>query len=385
MSLPGGKRMASNTSESWLLLISSNYKKEYISDIVEVLGVPAGFIMHFRYRKKWVEPLLWDALPKKEKYTGVPEKLTLKVLIIYLYQDAQDKSWKYSYPIRFATVDKCYKTGDHESDVAHFYLLMGDYCAVKQRGLLAKLDRLKNGSYLAAEHDKFPRELVEEKNSNDTDESAFYQLVESIKAEHFVTIEDCKQYYPVFHFVSGFRETSSNQLQKFFQSYKLTEGKEYILETSIRFIDKKLPSTNSNIKLTCYEKRFENKQELATPVTTYYDEFIWRLVPSSVVDSRKTTVTLATNIELKPSSDQDEPVLNVTVDLPVTILPDSALKLIGTVSDTSLLVATSTIAFLGLSKTLKPNITLPEWPGYVVALAYLIGVITKVYLRWRGK
>jgi hypothetical protein len=386
MSFSEIKKMASTISETWLLLLSSNQRKEYISDIVEVLGVPAGFIMHFRYRKKWVQSLLWDDLPLKQRYSGVPEKLNLKVLIIYLYQD-QDALWQYSYPMRFATVNKCYKTGDDESDVAHFYLLMEDYCAVKTQELLSEITELRSGkkTCLAATHKKLPKEVVE--NSKDTDESAFYQLVSSIKLDHFVTIEDSKQYYPVFHFISGFREASSNQLQKFGQSYNLTEGKEYILETSIRFVDNKLPGTNSNITLACYEKRFENKQELVAPVTTYYDEFTWRLVPSSIVDDRKTTVTLATNIEImsKDLSKQDESVLNVTIDLPVTIRPDSTLKIIGTVSDTSLVVATATIAYISLSKTLQPTATLPEWPGYVVGIIYIIGVVTKIILRWRGR
>jgi hypothetical protein len=364
-----------------LLLFASNYKKEYISDIVEALGVPTGFIIHFRYRKKWIHPVLWDEIPLKE---APSQKPPYKVLIVYLFQK-EDGSWEYAYPIRYASIDKWYRTGKKESDVAHFYLSMSEYCSVKTNSLLTENSSLASSKIFAVKVNPLSTNVVDK--TEDTKESAFYQLVDSIKSEHFKTIEDSKQYYPVFHYISGFRETKSNQLQEFEKGYNLTEGKEYVLETSIRFTDKKLPGTSSNIKLSCYEKRFENKQELVAPVTTYYDEFTWRLVPSSVIDNRKTTVTLATNIELKPTeaNNQDESVLNVTFDLPVTILPDSKLKVISTVSDTSLLVATSTIAFLSLSKTLKPNVTFPEWPGYIVALAYLIGVITKIYLRWRGK
>ncbi|MEO1055156.1 MAG: hypothetical protein AAFX87_31275 [Bacteroidota bacterium] len=393
-------------TEDWLFLLSSNYKKEYISDIVEILGVPEGFTAHFRYRKKWIEPGLWDDLPLKENHSKSHkgeylETLSkLKVLVIYLYQ--QNGSSQHAYAIRFSSLVDFHKTGNNDDDVAHFYFKTKEYCAVKDETkrleLLQKISQslcLNQGSspnnrmYLAARLKSLPKELVEVSTS--THESSFYQLIGSINSDHFFSIEDQKQYYPIFHFIYGFKQASSDKVQDFNGTYKLIEGKEYILETSIRFADKKLPGTNSLVKVSCYEKMFDNRQELVKPVTTYYDEFAWRLVPTTVVDVKKTTVVVETEIALKKgnlsssSESVSESVLNVSTDLPVTIVADKTLKVISTVSDTSLLVATSTIAYLSFSKSLKPNATLPEWSGYAVAIAYLIGVITKLYLHWRGK
>ncbi|MEE3719688.1 hypothetical protein V2H45_23380 [Tumidithrix elongata RA019] len=125
-----------NNSE-WLILVSSNYKKEYISDIVEVIGVPNSFIVHFRYRKKWVNSSLWDKLPVKEKLKNGDEIQRLneiksrKILIVFLCQDDKD-NWLSSYPVRFATIDKCYVTGRSDHDIAHFYLYVDSYCSAKK-------------------------------------------------------------------------------------------------------------------------------------------------------------------------------------------------------------------------------------------------------------
>jgi hypothetical protein len=379
---------SSNESENWLLLLSSNFKKEYISDIIEVMGVPSNFIIHFRYKKKWVDPHLWDKLPLKEKFDNNNVLKAFKVLIIYLYQqDITKLIWTTAYPIRFAAVDNCYKTGDSEYDIAHFYLSVDDYCAVqpqtKDRNLLSEIGALQTGETkrFASIHRSLPLDIAKSAEISKTPrESAFYQLVKSIELNHLTSIQDSQKYYPVFHFISGFREISSSQMLKFQKYYKLTEGKEYILETSIQLSEQ--PKSGSNIKLCCYEKRFENKQELTSLVSTYYDEFLWRLVPSSVIGERKTSITLITDI--KPPS-QDFEVLNITIDLPVSVCSNNTFKFVDTVGETSLLVATSTIAYLSFEKTFQPQVKLPEWPAYIIAFAYLIGICTKVYLRWLGK
>jgi hypothetical protein len=384
--------ISSFSSSDWILLLGSNYKREYISDIVEALGAPDGFVIHFRYRKQWVQPLLWDDLPLKGRYSEAGERAklskisTLRTLIIFLFCEP-DRSWQHAYPIRFAKISECYKTGDDPSDIAHFYLSISNYCVVKSECLLQELTDLNriDKKYFVARRPALPKQTVE--SSDDNSESAFHQLIHSLDPLHFAAIEDRTQYFPIFHFVYGFREAMSKEIQKYCNGYKLIEGKEYILETSIRFFSDRHPATGSSIKLLCYEKRFENKQELQMPVTTYYDEFAWRLVPSAVVDNRTTTVTLETNIGLKSNdaSCSNISVLNTLMDLPIKIVPDIRVKTVKTVGECSLLVATSTVAYLGFVKTLKPSIALPEWPGYLVALGYLLGVLTNLFLRWRGR
>ncbi|MEE3718715.1 hypothetical protein V2H45_18390, partial [Tumidithrix elongata RA019] len=225
--------------------------------------------------------------------------------------------------------------------------------------------------------------------SSATNESAFYELIDSFQLEHFRSVIEPEQYYPVFHFISGFRDAHSTQFQEFEKFYKLTEGKEYFFETSIRLPEIKTsvpkiqqPTSGSEIQLRCYEKRFENKPEFKSLVGTYYDEFFWRLVPSSLSEKRMTTISLETKIEL---SDPNFKVLNTSIDLPVEISPNFNFKVAEVIGDTSLLVATSTIAYLSFSKTLKPQVVMPEWPGYLIAVGYLLGIMAKFYLRWSGR
>jgi len=46
-----------------VFVYSSDYRKLYKKDIYNVLSFPAGFVMHFRYRLKWVSDELKNNLP----------------------------------------------------------------------------------------------------------------------------------------------------------------------------------------------------------------------------------------------------------------------------------------------------------------------------------
>jgi len=83
-------------------------------------GFTQDFVMHFRYRKRWVETLsLWDKLPLKVSKARDFEKQ--KVLVFYVFQQeiSNQLEWQYVHPIRFG---KRMRTGEGDNDIAHFYL-----------------------------------------------------------------------------------------------------------------------------------------------------------------------------------------------------------------------------------------------------------------------
>ena len=124
--------------------MSSNASEEYISDTMETLSLPYGFVHHFRYQLKWIDNNLKSKLRRKEEeQSSVFENM--QVIIFYLYQTFNDnnkKKWKWEkiYPLRTGILMDAYKTGDLEDiDVAHFYFMLEDYFHYNDQDFTTKI------------------------------------------------------------------------------------------------------------------------------------------------------------------------------------------------------------------------------------------------------
>lgn len=107
-----------------LYLVSSSANREYVADVLEVLGSPRGLVHHFRYRKQWVDDKLWNCLPKAAGQ--LPQDLRdLTVVVVYLFQEQSAGEWA---PTGYVPV-RCGRLveGFQDGNVAHFYFAVTDY------------------------------------------------------------------------------------------------------------------------------------------------------------------------------------------------------------------------------------------------------------------
>lgn len=96
--------------EKVLCAFSSNYRPLYIGDIYKVLSMPAGYIVHFRYKKKYIEPKI---LNEPKKYIG-------KETIIFFTDTNKETNEAKNYSVRSAKLKLFEYT--EETELVHIYL-----------------------------------------------------------------------------------------------------------------------------------------------------------------------------------------------------------------------------------------------------------------------
>lgn len=100
---------------------SSDSRELYKADIYRVLALPVGHIVHFRYKKKYVDD---NILQSHEQLKHE------KVAIFFTHGNdlsAQDKSFQH-FSIRWATI--AHTEISNETDVFHVYMKLGNFCNV---------------------------------------------------------------------------------------------------------------------------------------------------------------------------------------------------------------------------------------------------------------
>ena len=73
----------------WIYLFTSNARALYSVDALNALGLPRGWVLHYRYDKKHVEERLWESLVSKD---DTPGALKGKQLVVSLVNQKQVKS-----------------------------------------------------------------------------------------------------------------------------------------------------------------------------------------------------------------------------------------------------------------------------------------------------
>jgi len=104
-----------NPDNQTIFLFSSCQRDLYKSDIYNALAYPSGYIMHFRYRKKWVDEQLWDA---------TSWNLEGKDALVIAVLAGEDNNPKF-FPIREGRLIKILKEGD----TLHIYFELTPYWA----------------------------------------------------------------------------------------------------------------------------------------------------------------------------------------------------------------------------------------------------------------
>ena len=375
-----------------ILLCSSNATKEYILDVLEAIAVPRGFIIHFRYEKKWVSEDLWQRLPVKGQ--NHDDLKGAEVLVLYVIQERDNgtRTWKSIYPLRFGSLLECYRTGDGDNDIAHFYFETRDYCdsgnlEYIRPQLLSKFGKGDDSSakYFAAFSGETGNDAIMKKCP--WDESAFNSLVRNFKLEHFRSDDSRKQYYPVFLFVRGLlnpslQKTRGDILQ---MCYEVVERKSYVFEASLRFLES--PDPCSRVTIDSPEEQIAMLPRAENAIASRYDEFKWNIIMPRVVKNVETAIILSTKV--CPPRDDCEvcEVLDLTLPIPLVIKFDWRVRLIEVVGDISLALSATAIGMLGIIEKFLPD-GVRNWGSWVlgfVVVLFCLGTLIKAYLQWEGK
>jgi hypothetical protein len=100
-------KMPKENNNNIVCLFSSSGRYLYKKDVYNVLSYPAGFVMHFRYRKRWVNSKVWNS-------NNLEGKEALVIAVVFL----EEKDKLEFFPIRKAKLIGTEKDGD----VLHVYM-----------------------------------------------------------------------------------------------------------------------------------------------------------------------------------------------------------------------------------------------------------------------
>lgn len=183
--------------ETMICSYSSDSRTLYKADIYKVLSMPKGFIIHFRYKKKYVDD---NILTKLEENIG-------KEVVIFYTLTTEKKS----IPIRRAKLIKAEIT--QETDLFHAYMELGDFTNVE------------------LENEKPPDKFFISQNLNFINVNNNWidkieQVKDSFKDMLFYNIKSITDY-------NGKAISIKHRKDKKASLYKLSHGKKYMIELSI--------------------------------------------------------------------------------------------------------------------------------------------------------
>lgn len=104
--------------EKVLCAFSSNYRPLYIGDIYKVLSMPAGYIVHFRYKKKYIE----------SKILNDPRKYIGNEIVIFFTDTNKETNEAKNYSVRSAKLKLFEYTV--ETELVHIYLELKEFVDV---------------------------------------------------------------------------------------------------------------------------------------------------------------------------------------------------------------------------------------------------------------
>lgn len=250
-----------------LCAFSSNFRPLYIGDIYKVLSMPEGYIVHFRYKKKYVDFTILND-PKKYENNSVT---------IFFTDIDQRKATNYS--VRKAYVTKI--EVESTTDLVHIYMSLEKFVNTK---LLKDInaDSLPINKYL------IPLEIESENNSNWKDK------IENLN--HF--FKDLS----FFHFKnltkSNGRVIKLSKRKDLKRSYyDLTQGSDYLMNISLgNPLD-----TKSTISITPSSDDIAINSENPLSITARYDDLVLPVNLKSLNVSRENSF-----ISLGPLSENPE-------------------------------------------------------------------------------
>lgn len=368
-------------NNNWIYLMSSNATKEFITDILEVLALPSGIVMHFRYQVRLLDKNLIAQLPI-ENESRTDKLKNKRVVICYLYQEKQDSGWKWIavYPIRTGILMDAYKTGDKDGDVAHFYFKVDNYISYDGQDFTKIIKEKTNekwGNAYAFIDTALDEKYIAKKEDS---KSAFYKICNSLKFEHFKSTDGKKCYFPMYCFINGLKDKMGKILVPIYDPlthksfYKITEGGYYSFGFGTYFTLEPPPYV---VKLLSDEKIFSTPSKYELKASSHYDEESYAIVSSLLERDIWTSISFKTEL---PDKVNDKEFLNIHFEFPVKVKRKILYRILDALSDIGFGVGTGAIAL----RAAFPPSEMTWW--YLPAISgYALWAIFKIIIKfWRG-
>lgn len=224
-----------------LCAFSSNFRPLYIGDIYKVLSMPKRYIVHFRYKKKYVD----------DEILRNPNNYENQYITIFFTDINNEKKSTTNYSVRKARIKKI--EIDSNTELVHLYMSLEEFVNTELSDDI-QVDSLPTNKYLV------PLKFKNQEETNWKEK-----------------IEDLNQFFPGFSFfyLHSLTTTKGKLIKlkhrddKQRSYYNLTQGYDYLLKVSLgnpmdtKAMIKILPSSN-DVSLNC---------ETPLSITARYDEY----------------------------------------------------------------------------------------------------------------
>jgi hypothetical protein len=108
-------------------IFSSDYREIYKADVYKSLSLPKDYIIHFRYKPKYIDPYLFSNLDQLKGKYGC---------IFFVPNYSEERSDLEYISIRDIKVANCIYS--ENTDVVHLYLLLSEYCNYEINNIVPK-------------------------------------------------------------------------------------------------------------------------------------------------------------------------------------------------------------------------------------------------------
>ena len=273
-----------------IFLISSNAQSEYILDIIETMALPHGSIHHFRYSNKYIDPALRELIPLQGN--KMPKFLSeARVIVFYLNQQRNKSNnyvWNDMLPVRSGILKNCYKTGEDEYSIIHFFFEIQD-AIIPGRNYLAELKNIYDDQYQKAyafltyvDWCKYFKTVCS-KNTFEEQCKVFYSVGLSFKDKKKITNYSS----PIMGLIEGIYKKNyilpNSELKPKFDKfsnksvYKLKEAKSYYIKyrTFTNNTKKKF-----QVKMKLFQSSFTTPNEYIQNINSSYHSECWEIRPA---------------------------------------------------------------------------------------------------------
>lgn len=368
-------------AEKWIMLGSSNSTKEYIADVLETIAAPTGYVMHFRYRKIWVDDAFWSQLPLKGE-EGKNDLVGKTVLVVWLYaEDEIDQGQtktvvKQAYPVRLGRIVECYRTGDSEVDQAHFYFSTSDYFYSSEPNAST---RYAQGFQTVSPKYVYIRQT--DLTQAGDEEGDFLKVVRSLNKEHF-KYSNGKSFIPVFCCVRGFTGHSPTYNAEFRQAeYTLLEQKNQTVDATLYLYEP--PRPDSKILWAYSDKQFAVIPRNEIQVAARYDELRWVVNPMPVASDEQLALVFRTEIF---AHNEGVDVINVVLSFPIKVSSNRWRRFVTALIEALPGLAASVVASAGTYNRLSKGTPLERVVFYLIVLYLIFNlalIVYRTFCRWK--
>lgn len=378
-------------------LLSSNAEAEYIRDIVETIGTPTGYVHHFRYKLKYIHRALRKLLPLAEE-TGKNVLVGSNVVAIYLRQKqvapGRDQ-WVGSMPTRQGILRRCYRTGDSDNSIAHFYFEVRESLLWSD----SSQDPLRNIFGASFEHDYalISFEPISHQFSIHKTSEIFESQCEALAVVGFPydrydrktdTTKTIDYIPPLIVLVEGIfkRKVFGRQDElkldyarlSMKSYYHLTEGGYYFLRLRTYNCEHHQPY---QLKARVVKELFVTPEEYTLAVNSSYDGECWEFIPSFVQQKTCGLLKISTESQKNNNALLAIPSLDGTLLLPFRLNRRGAVIWMDTASDLLFALGPVYLAATKLLEGIDPKpFLISQWP-YILLGIYIPWFVLKLVRR----